>query len=172
MDDDFIKKTGKLSVKVGDGGLDQSILDKADAVASSIIVDYKENIKNQIVALKSHVADEKLVSQQNSAVLEIFIFDLLPLKVDSHQYSNEPLNMLAARLLTFVESLTQINMDSYHIIRAHVNAIDLVFQRHINDASHKFAVAVLKELDDALARYNNKHKKDFSAEAIKEIAKF
>jgi hypothetical protein len=154
---EFITPTPPLKAKIGDGGLDKAVLDKANKALSSVNIDIEKNINECLKKLKIHITNETLIKQPSAETLENFIFDLLPLKVDSHMSKNKNLSIIATTLLTFVESLPTMNVDAYHIIRAHVNAMDLIVSRNITDTNHNFSHAILSELDDALTRFNKKH---------------
>ena len=153
---EFITPTPPLKAKTGTGGIDNNILDKANEAMSSLSTNVEDNIKQHLEKLKIHIHNETLIRKPSEETMEDFIFDLLPLKVDSQMSQNKNLAIIAEKLLNFVETLQTMNVDAYHIIRAHVNALNLVVQSNVNDENHKFSRAVLTELDDACHRFNKK----------------
>jgi hypothetical protein len=158
---EFIIPTPPLKAKTGVGGLDNIVLDKANEAISSLAIDVELNIKEHLEKLKNHIDNETLINQPSAETLEDFIFDLLPLKIDSHMSTNETLNVIATKLLTFVESLPTMNVDAYHIIRVHVNAMNVLVNSDITDSNHKFSRAILSELDDAQTRFDKKYMPEF-----------
>ncbi len=149
--------TPQLKAKTGQGGIDDALLNKANEAISSLSNDIEASIKEHVEKLQTHINNETLINKPSEETMEDFVFDLLPLKVDSHLSQNKNLATIAEKLLNFVEKLQTMNVDAYHIIRAHVNALNLVIQSDITDSNHKFSRAILTELDDACSRFNKKH---------------
>ena len=148
------KAPSPLKLKVGDGGLDQSIIDKAQARADAIEIPFEEIIPESILKLQQYSKAEALIVAND---LDDFLFHLVPLKAETMMTPYQSLQQISKELLEFVEALTTVNVDAHHIIRAHIKAMEAVFKHKISDTNTRAAKVLLNELDDSRTRFRKKY---------------
>ena len=154
---EFITPAPPLKAKTGSGGLDSSILQQAEDIATFSEESIDTAIHDGLHKLKTLLNSKQLIEDPQEKTKNDFLHHLLPIKVDSTLYPNIPLRILTTQLLDFTDSIDTMNVDAYHIIRSHVNAMAIIFERKISDENHKFANALLSELEDSRVRFNKKY---------------
>ena len=155
---EYIMPQNQLIKKTGTGALAQSILDNAQNTADSLDLDVMPYAISKIKILKTQISSDEFMSAQNDNMIDNFLYDLVPLDVNVKLAKNEGLSFVSSSLLKFVENLLFINFDAYSVIRAHVNALDIVTAKNINTSLSNPAMnALITELQDACNRYNTKY---------------
>ena len=146
-----------LQKKTGVGGLSQSIIDKAQTMADAITFDFRPFASNKILVMKEQLNYDNFVSAQNDNSIDDFLFHLVPFDVNAKLSKNSALASVSDHLLKFVESLKVFNIDSHHIIKAHVSAMDIITKKNITDSDDAVLTMLIKELERVCNRYYMKH---------------
>lgn len=153
----YIKPENKLQKKSGVGGLSPDIISRAQMTADNIQFDYMPFASKKIILIKNQLESEEFITAQNDNTIDNFLFNLVPLDVNMKLCDNEPLSIITTHLLRFVEKLPMINIDAYNVMRVHVNALDVTFKKKIEDPQDHVFQVLVKELEKACNRYDEKY---------------
>ena len=154
---EFIEPKNELIIKTGIGGLKQTTLDAIQARIETMKLDIEPFLKSKFATLKASLYSEDFMSESNEDVLYDFLSDLVAFNVHIKLIKNNGLSHISNSLLTFTEKLDQMNVDSFHVMKAHVNAIEIVLKTSLTGMNQDVINAFIKELNNACDRYNAKY---------------
>lgn len=158
---EFIEPQNELIKKTGTGGLSPHVLEAAQNKADSLTLNIEPFVQEKLEAMKQKVYDDTFLANSNAASIDDFLSDLVAFNVHIKLLKKNGLTRISSSLLTFIERLSSINMDGYHVIKAHVNALDIINKKSIDDSNKDILNALISELNDACDRYNAKYNNDF-----------
>ena len=154
---EYIKPENKLQKKTGIGGLSPEVVMSAQRIADAIEFDYTPFASKKIILMKDQLKSEEFFAAQNDNTIDDFLFHLVPLDVNMKLCENKPLALITTHLLRFVEKLPIVNIDAFHVMRAHVGAMDVTFKKKIGDPQDHIFQVLMKELKKACDRYDEKY---------------
>jgi hypothetical protein len=146
-----------LQKKTGVGGLPKTVIDKAQAMADAITIDFRPFASNKILTMKQQLNSDDFISAQNDNSIDDFLFHLIPFDINAKLTKNLALAGVSDHLLKFVEGLSNFNIDSHHVIKAHVSAMDILTKKNISDPKDGVVTMLMTELADVCRRYYLKH---------------
>jgi hypothetical protein len=147
-----------LQKKTGTGGLPDSFIVSAQSMGDCVEFDFPPFATKKIVIMKAQLNYDEFLAAQNDNTIEAFLFNLVPFDVNAKLAKNMALSLISDNLLKFIEGLPSINVDSHHVIRAHVNALSVLTARNIDDANNPVIKKLVSELKEACERYHTKYK--------------
>lgn len=160
---EYIKPLNRIQQKTGIGGLSPDIIARAQEIADNTVFDYMPFAKHKINIMKEQMKSDDFLSANNDNSIDDFLFNLVPLDVNMKLCKNEPLAMITSHLIKFVEKLPAFNIDAFQVIRAHVSALDITFQKSIIDPENHVFQVLIKELNNACTRYDEKYRDQVSS---------
>ena len=156
-DVDYITPENILLKKAGTGGLSEEIIARAQAMADAITIDVKPFAVNKIDTMKSQLETQDFITAQNDNWIEDFLYDLMPLDVTLKLSENKAISEVSSHLLKFTERLKSLNVDAQHVIRAHINTLDILIKKNVENINDIIFKKLMDELQDACNRYNAKY---------------
>lgn len=154
---EFFKPENFLQKKAGVGGLSQAMIESAQSNADAIEFSFEPYASNKIAVMKSQLDSEGFLQTNNDKSLETFLHDLVPFDISAKIAKNSAISTISDNLLKFIEALPKVNIDSHHVIRAHINAMDILTKKKINDISNPSIKNLINELKESCNRYHAKH---------------
>ena len=154
----FFTPENELQKKTGIGGLPESVIGSAQALGERIEFNFTPYANNKITIMKEQLNSDEFLAAQNDNIIEDFLFNLVPFDVNAKLSKNKALSLISDNLLKFIEGLPNINVDSHHVIRAHINALSILTAKNIDDASDPVIKKLVAELKEACERYHIKYK--------------
>jgi len=154
---EFYTPENLLQEKTGVGGLPPIMLENAQSSADGVVFDYQPFASEKIKSMKDQLNDESFINAQNDNSIDDFLFNLVPFDVTTKLSKNQALSSVSNHLLKFVESLKTFNIDSHHVIKAHINAMEIMAKQKITNPDDKITQVIVKELTDVCQRYYTKH---------------
>ncbi len=156
---EFYKPENTLQNKTGVGGLDSLVIERAQSLGNAVKFDFKPFAMEKIKGMKEQINSENFLSAGNDSAIDDFLFHLVPFGVNAKLSNNQPLSMISDHLLKFVESLRNFNVDSHHVIKAHVNALDVATTKNLGNPNDPVLNTLMDELRAVCERYHGKHGK-------------
>jgi len=156
---EIIYPENTIQKKVGTGGLPQHIIDQADKVAKSIKFDLEPYIKERIQSLKSLSADANrgFSAGNDNKMINSFLHDIVQLNTNAKLDQQGCLSLFSTNLLQFMTPIDQFNIDTNHVVSAHLKVMDIILDKNIKTKNNPTVRILLDELHDVCARYNTKH---------------
>jgi hypothetical protein len=157
----FIKPPNRLKQKVGQGGIDESLLVKADDFIKEAPIDFKplaeellKDLKQTVnIARQSKTNDAKKLANDNLSNA------IMQLKASGGMFRYQLISDIAALALHFLESIEQLNDDALQVIEVHEKTIQVIVQNGLSGNGGSEGYALVKELEKACQRYYKKYNK-------------
>jgi hypothetical protein len=152
-----------LRQKVGIGGMPEELIARAE----QFIQDNQFNFKPTAIeimkrfnavlakAKDADVKDKKLIDRIGEPIME--------LKANGDMFSFSLLTEVSEILLNFLENIHTLDDDSFHVIEAHKNTIDVIIKNDLRGSGGAEGHALSRELYAACNRYYTKHKIELGA---------
>lgn len=155
---EFIKPPNRLKSKIGSGGLDEAILEKAQALLESNTVDFQPQAEIHLEALESAINDYKTGRKKGEYAVEALIFPAMQLKSKGSMFGYPLITDIGQNLVNFLEVVIRLDDDAIDIISAHKKTMHMVATGRITGPGGKQGEALLQELHQACGRYFGKYK--------------
>lgn len=156
----FIKPPNIIKAKVGDGGLSESILERAQAVLEEHATDFAplaEIYLNQMLdginhafSLKEPTADEEVIA--------LILFPCVQLKANGAMFGYPLITQISQIFVQFMEVVERLDEETLEIAKAFNQTIKLVITAQIKTDGAEQGKALVNELNNACKRYFEKHK--------------
>lgn len=153
----FIKPPNVLKQKVGMGGIDEKLLEKAQEAINNTEVDftpYAEQFLKQFSEFASICRTVKNFEKEKEKI----IAPVMQLKANGGMFRYQLLSEVADIALNFLEIIEAVNDDAYDVIKAHEKTLKAIVASRLKGDGGREGYALIKELDQACQRYYNKYK--------------
>lgn len=166
---EFIMPPNIIKAKIGSGGLNESILDRAQQLLESNTVDfaplaeiYLGNMMQGIEAarqdllLKETITDEGKISQ--------ILYPCVQLKANGGMFHFPLVTRAADRFVQFMEVVERLDEEMLDIATAFHTAIRVIVKANIKGDGGAQGNALVEELNNACMRYFEKYKDTINLE--------
>ena len=160
---EYFEPENTLIKKTGTGGLPSETLNAIQGRIEAMTVEVTPFLKDKIQSIKDQIYSDSFIEQTTLETTSGFLPDLVAFTVNAKLTKNNGLIHISSQVLKFVERAENMNMDFYHVVKAHINALDIILKKDLNAANHPIIQALITELDDACERYNQKYKVNMTA---------
>jgi len=160
-DAEFIMPPNKLKDKVGRGGFPKDVVIKCDAFIQNNEIDfapYGYEYLEKIKTILDLAQNTRSVNSQFDYLDEIS-HHVMQLKASGSMFGFQAVTKIADTVLTFIESVEEINDDLFKIMAGHNACLELIFKKNIRGDNIKEIDVFTAELYDAIIRYNKKYGK-------------
>lgn len=155
----FIKPPNRLKAKVGLGGIDEQLLDKAQTYIKTVEINFKPTAKQLLddaidnfkVLSNAKTQNEKNVANDNLAN------SIMQIKANGGMFGYQLMGEIAANALHFIENCGNINTDALNLIDVHTKAMQLILANNLKGDGGQEGFALVKELEKACHRYYKKY---------------
>ena len=155
----FIKPPNKLKAKVGAGGIDETLLDRAQNFIKTVEIDFKpialDFLSEIKVAMKK--AREANDIETRTKAKEELARAIMQLKANGGMFKYQLISEIAALALYFLESVEELNEDSIQVIAVHEKAIQIIVANNMSGDGGQEGYALVKELEKACDRFYKKY---------------
>ena len=153
-----IKANRLLQSKVGVGQVDekiirkcQNLIDNTDLDFSEMALEILDDLRRATEKAKSHRTignDQGLINELASIVMQI--------KGQAGMFGFELAGELSDIMLTFLESLDNIDDHVIEITEAHTKTLEIIFKNNMTGTGGEYGEQLRNELEDACKRYFSK----------------
>jgi hypothetical protein len=154
----FIKPPNIFKQKVGTGGIDETLLEKSQEVINKTEFDFIPYAQQFLKEL-SEFAQQARSNDNFKAAKEKMIGPVMQLKANGGMFQYHLVSDVADIALQFLESVEVGNEDTFDVIRAHENTINVIIKNKLKGDGGREGYALIKELDNACQRYFSKYGK-------------
>lgn len=155
----FINPPNKLKAKVGTGGIDEKLLDKAQNYIQNVDVDFKptaEQLLANVQRALKNFESAKTAEEQKKAKNEV-ASTIMQLKANGTMFGYQLISEIAALGLHFIDGLDVINKDAFQVIDVHCKTLHIIISNKLKGDGGKEGYALVKELERACQRYFEKY---------------
>lgn len=154
----FIMPLNKLKQKVGKGGIDKRLLEKAQLSIENAEFDFVPYANQFLKELSEHTKNMKKSNDNFKKNMEKIIQPIMQLKANGGMFKYQLVSDVADIALQFLEAVEDIDDDVLEVLKAHENTIRVILTHNLKGDGGREGYALVKELDKACRRYFTKHK--------------
>lgn len=152
----IITPPNTIKGKVGSGGIDKAVLNKAEEnLAQSIsAVDFTPIADELLKDMDAAIAALKAAQPQTEALVEALLHPAAQFKAQGGMYGYPLVSDIADTLINFLEAVTlPVHAEALDIAAAHRKAITAIVHMKLKEATHPQGVALKVSLVDACDRF-------------------
>lgn len=157
----FIKPPNILKAKVGFGGLNDQILDRAQKLLEEQASDFKPLAEVYLDRMRSGISSaresEEDTSTDEDTIAQI-LFPCVQLKANGGMFHYPLVTRIADRFVQFIEVVERLDHETLDIAEAFYTTIKIVVNGEIKGDGGVQGEALVSELNNACMRYFDKHK--------------
>ncbi len=157
---EFIKPSRSLKDKIGDGGLSEDILDKAQKLLEENTVEFEPLANMYLSSLMDGIEAAKGYGPSDDIeyVLSHIIYPAMQLKANGGMFHYELITTIADKLIQFLEVIVEPDIPAIEIILAYHTTMRAVIQGKIKGRGGEHGDELVSALESACMRYfNNSH---------------
>ena len=156
---EFIRPPNTLKAKVGSGGLNEDILNKAQALLENNSVDFLPLAELYLVSLMRGVEDcqETLLTSDPEGLIHKIIYPTMQLKANGGMFHYPLVTRVADKLIQFLEVIESPDDDALEIVIAFHTTIRAIIMGKITGDGGKYGDELVEALNEACLRYFDKH---------------
>ena len=156
---EFIAPPNVLKQKIGSGGLDNSVLVKAQTALEDNTIDFKPIAARLLNALEEAIRNAGNNPAQGEAAIEAMLYPAAQLKAQGSMFHFPLVSELSEVLVSFLETITTPpSAEVLEIVSAHKMAISAVLNMNIADVNDPRGKELKSSLMDACTRYYKSRK--------------
>jgi hypothetical protein len=156
---EFFKMPNILKKKVGDGGLAEEILEKAEQLLANHSVDFAPLGEMYLVALSKGIELAKSArgDDDNEYIISSMIYPAMQLKANGGMFHYELVTKIADKLIQFLEVIEYPDIDAVEIVLAFHTTIRAIVMGRIQGPGGRYGEELLQALNAACMRYFEKY---------------
>jgi hypothetical protein len=155
----FTTPPNKLKIKVGHGGIDESLLNKADEIIKSSEIDFSPIATSLLNSLESFIDKAKQAKTEEDLKIanDSLANAIMQLKANGGMFKYQLISEIAALALHFLDHIESLNHDAISVIDVHAKALNSIVRNKLSGDGGKHGYALVKELEQACTRYFKKY---------------
>lgn len=159
---EFIKPSYSIKNKVGDGGLSDDILDKAQKLVEENTVEFEPLANIYLSSLMNGIENAKGYGPADDAehALSYIIYPTMQLKANGGMFHYPLITQIADKLVQFLEVIESPDIEAVEIILAFHTTMRAVIQGKISGDGGSHGSELIGALEAACVRYFSKNGKD------------
>ena len=146
-----------LRQRVGVGGLPEELLERAEQYIQDNDYDFKPLAVEIMGRFKDALAAAKKSERRDKPVINEITKPIMELKANGDMFRYALLTEVAEILMSFLENIQSLNDDSFHVIDAHKDTLEVIIKNDLRGSGGSEGHALSKELYAACKRYYSKH---------------
>lgn len=153
----FLPVKNDLRRKVGRGGLDPSLVNRADTVARKSAPDFAPLATEILARLDGYIAETRAAIPADRDMIRRLGGPVMELKANGGMFGYATVTGIADVVLDFLENIEIMDEDAFEIVDLHQLAIRAIISGRIKNEDSAEGRALAEELSRACARYYKKH---------------
>lgn len=156
---EFITPPNKLKEKVGGGGLNEDILNKAQALLENNAVDFQPLGEMYLEAMMNGLNYAKRAQKNltdNEALIATILYPAMQLKANGGMFHYPLVTSIADKLIQFLEVIDTPDSEVLEIVLAFHTSIRAVLMGNVKGDGGKYGEELEQALVDACFRYFEK----------------
>jgi len=146
-----------LREKIGFGGLDPLIMERAEEYIKTNGIDYQPFARELMGTLDTAIESAQAKKIRDRAIINSIAAPIMRLKGSGGMFQYPLISEIADIVLNFLEGLDSLNDDAFDILAVHQKILSAIIAGNLTGDGGKTGRALANELYSACARYNKKH---------------
>ncbi|MEZ0262787.1 MAG: hypothetical protein ACAH80_17410 [Alphaproteobacteria bacterium] len=143
----------QLKAKIGSGGIDETVLVKAQELLENNTIDFKPIALMLVDVLHEAIADAKSGATVGEKAIEGMLYPAMQLKAQGGMFHYPLISEIANILVNFLETVVFVDKDMLDIVVAHKMSINAVLGSQIKGDGGKVGRELRDALLDACSRF-------------------
>ena len=153
----FFNPPNVLREKVGYGGLDPQLLDKAQTFLDKNDLDFAPYAEGYLKRLGQAIAQIKAGKLKGQAAIDAMVRPIMELKANGGMFRYRLVTEIAGVILNFLEDVEELNKDAVQLVEVHYQTIYVIVSNGLRGDGGAEGRQLAEELYDACVRYYNKY---------------
>ena len=155
---EFINPPNTLKAKVGSGGINEAILDKAQQLLENNTVDFQPLGEMYLGTLQKAIdlAKDASPEDEQEHIITSMLYPTMQLKANGGMFHYQLVTIIADRCIQFLEVIEQADIEAIEIVMAFHTTIRAVIMGRIMGDGGRHGAELLDALDAACLRYFEK----------------
>lgn len=156
----FITPPNILKAKVGSGGLNEAIIERAQDVLENHTVDFGPLAEIYLKQMKEGIDEAVKIGKQSTSEEDIgkILIPCVQLKANGSMFHYPLITRIADRFVQFMEVVERLDNETLDLANAFLTALKIVISGKIKSDGADQGNALVEELNSACMRYFEKHK--------------
>ncbi len=155
----FINPPNRLKTKVGNGGIPQDRIDRAQLLMNDFDANFRPIARKLASNLGKATQDAiQHIDQNKEFDRDRLVLPIMQLKANGGMFKYSLLTDVADICLQFMESINEYNKEAIDIIKAHENAIQIILKNDLRGDGGQEGYNLVQELHQACTRYFKKYR--------------
>ncbi|MCB1556772.1 MAG: hypothetical protein KDJ15_05610 [Alphaproteobacteria bacterium] len=146
-----------LREKVGSGGIDPKILNKAQTFLDEHDVEFAPFAARFLAMLEEAIRDVRSGKLTGKAALSALTGPIMELKANGGMFRYRLVTEIAGVILNFLENLDELNEDALHLVDAHRKTLDVIAMNNLKGDGGAEGRKLAMALYEACRRYYAKY---------------
>lgn len=159
---EYIKPSNLIKAKVGDGGLADTILDRAQKLLETNSVDFGPLAEIYLTRMKEGIqrAEKAKKDEDIEYLIAGILYPCAQLKANGGMFHYPLVTRIAGRFVQFMEVIDSVDPASLEIAEAFHTTIKAVVSAKVKGDGGQYGDELVDALNGACMRYFEKHQKD------------
>lgn len=154
---ELITPPNALRDKVGSGGIDNLVLQRAQELLETNVQDFSPIAEMFLDVLDEHIEKCRKGELTDEEAIEQLIYPTMQLKGQGTMFNYPLVTEICSILVSFLEVIEDLNNNTYDVIMAHKMTLRAVLSSKIKDDGGARGRALVDALKDACLRYFQAH---------------
>lgn len=156
---DFFMPPNHLKMKVGNGGLSEDVLNKAQALLENNTIDFRPlgELYLESITRGMEQARNKAPETNPENIITTILFPVMQLKANGGMFHYELVTRIADRLIQFLEVVEELDADALEIVQAFHTTIRAILLGQIRGNGGQRGDELMNALVEACYRYFEKY---------------
>ncbi len=155
----FHTPLNSLRLKAGYGGVDPKVIDRAEDYIEKNDVDFTDIAKSILERLDKAVEGIRRDGHRSKEGINRMVAPIMEMKANGAMFKYGLLTDVADIILDFLENAENLDDDALAIVDIHRKTFAIIINGRLKGTGGVQGDILIKELDDACARYHKKHSK-------------
>jgi hypothetical protein len=146
-----------LREKMGYGGIDPAVMERAEEHIVKNDVDFQPYAKGFLERIEQAVAVARPLKVRNRDTVDMIVKPVMELKANGGMFQYPLVTEIADIILDFLEGLNSLNDDALDLVEVHQKTLQAIICSKLSGNGGKAGRALANELYGACKRYHKKH---------------
>ncbi|HRQ60729.1 MAG TPA: hypothetical protein PLO23_04355 [Alphaproteobacteria bacterium] len=147
----FINPPNRLKVKVGSGGINDALIERAQFYIETVDIAYEPEAQRQLLIIEETI--KTLRAAGGLQPVDTLVNPVMQLKANGGMFRYQLVSDVADIALNFLEGLKSLNDAALDVVQAHIHTIRIILKNKLKGDGGKEGFALIKELEKACQRY-------------------
>lgn len=150
---ELISPPNRLKEKVGSGGIDETVVNKAQELLERNTIDFEPIANMMLDLLVDAINDAKAGNIKGEEAIEAMLYPAMQMKAQGTMFHYPLISDISHILVNFLETVNDMDRDVIDIVVAHKMSIKAVLASHLKGDGGKTGKELREALMDACTRY-------------------